>query len=107
MGHRNTRGVHRTCNAEISRVQFPNAPPLTIFVVVKRKEHTMKREAVKGTGFIVGDPIVVTSGEYKNKFGIVERLGSAGEDVIYIHARLQGVNTPITFRAFQIQKANN
>lgn len=41
---------------------------------------------------------------YDGKYGNVERLGSAGEQVYY-HVRLDGINTPITFIRKQIQKA--
>lgn len=66
----------------------------------------MKKAPVKDDTYAPGDSIIVIdkNSEYVDKIGVVARLGSAGEDVTYIHAQLQGVNTIMAFRTFQVQK---
>lgn len=51
-----------------------------------------------------GDNILITDtkSKYNNTPGIISRLGSAGE-VIYIHAKLVGVETIIAFVPRQIK----
>lgn len=68
----------------------------------------MKKKPVIDQTFAEGDPIIVVdkNSEFMDKTGVVERLGSAGEDVTYVHARLQGVNTVMAFRTFQVQKGS-
>ncbi len=65
----------------------------------------MKKPAVTNAEFGIGDEVVAISGEYKDRRGIIQRLGSAGE-VIYLHVQFDGVNTPITVRTFQVQKGS-
>jgi hypothetical protein len=68
----------------------------------------MKKQPVTDTKFAENDPIIVidTNSPFNNRAGIIKRLGSAGEDVLYLHAELVGVNTIITFRTFQVQKGS-
>jgi len=65
----------------------------------------MKNDVILGD-FEQGERVVVFSANhlYNVKYGNVERLGTAGEQVYY-HVRLDGVQTPITFIRTQIQKA--
>lgn len=67
----------------------------------------MSKKPVSHAAFAIGDKIIVTddNSPYVTKAGYVIRLGSAGDDVIYIHAQLIGIPTVITFRTFQIQKS--
>lgn len=68
----------------------------------------MKKVPVTDRVFAEGDAITVIDSNhlYANKAGVIERLGSAGEDVTYVHAKLEGINTIIAFRTFQVQKGN-
>lgn len=64
-----------------------------------------KRAAVVSEDFTVGANVTITDGEYKDRKGTIQRLGSAG-DIMYLHIQVDNVNTIITYRTFQVQKGS-
>jgi hypothetical protein len=67
-----------------------------------------KRNQVQSDQFSEGDPVIVTNDKhiYNNRRGVINRLGSAGEDVTYAHVQLDGIQTIIAFRFFELKKGS-